>query len=113
MTVRLPWNRRRRKSRKTSLSVSFRAPATCKTMYFKKNTTLTLGNRQEANQDEGILVSSSDVIAHIPDREIHGMIFLLTSCDGDSRFVASKYGGNKECSMRISIYGDEILPVQR
>jgi hypothetical protein len=82
-------------------------------MYFKNNTTLTLGNWQEANQDEGVLVSSSDVIAHVPDREIHGMIFLLASCDRDSRFVASKYGGNKERAVRIGIYGEDVLLVVR
>jgi len=68
--VILPWNRRRRKSWKISLSVSFRAPinsqgylVTCP----DSDVILTLGNWQEANQNEAILVCSPDMITDVPD----------------------------------------------
>jgi hypothetical protein len=57
-------------------------------------------------------VSSSDAIVHVPDREVNGVVFVLASCHGNSCFVASKYDGNKDRSVRIGIYSDEVLLVQ-
>ena len=82
-------------------------------MYLEDNVTLTLGDGEETDQDESILVSSPDVITHIPDGEIDWMVFVLASCDGNSRLVASEYDGDEECSMRVGIYSDEVLFVVR
>jgi len=54
-------------------------------------------------------MSSPDVITHIPDREIDGMIFVLTGCDGSGCFVASKYDGDKHRAVCVDIYSDEVL----
>ena len=70
---------------------------------------LTLGDGQKTDQNEGILVSSANVIMHISNRKVDGMIFVLASCDRSGCFVASNYDGDEECSVRIDINGDEIL----
>jgi hypothetical protein len=46
-------------------------------------------------------VSTPEVVAHIPDREVQGMIFVLAGCDGNGRFVAPKDYGNKKSAMGI------------
>ena len=50
----------------------------------------TFGDGQEADQNKRIFVSSPGMIPHISDREIDRMIFVLASCDRNSRFVTSK-----------------------
>ena len=80
-----------------------------RTACLENETMITFGDWQETNQNEGILVGSSDVITDIPDREVDGMIFMLASCYGNSRFVASKYDGNKHCSVCINVFSDEVL----
>jgi hypothetical protein len=54
-------------------------------------------------------VSPLDVVTHVPDREIDGVIFMLTSCDGSCRFVASKYDGDKDRSVCINILRNKVL----
>jgi len=74
---------------------------------------LTLGNWQEANQNEAILVCSPDMIMDVSDREVDGVVFLLAGCDGNSCFIASEYDGNEDSSVCINIYSDEVLSVER
>lgn len=72
-------------------------------MCIESSVTLTLWDGQEANQNEGILMSPPDVVTHVPDRKIDRVIFVLTGCDRSCRFVTSEYDGDKDCSVRINI----------
>lgn len=57
-------------------------------------------------------MSSSDVIVHVLNQEVNGVVFVLASYHGNSCFVTSKYDGNKDRSVHIGIYSDEVLLVE-
>ena len=69
----------------------------------------TFGNRQEANQNECILVDSLNVIMHVPNRKVDGVVFMLTSGDGHGCFVASQYNRDEKRSVHIGVLGDDVL----
>ena len=75
----------------------------------ENDTMLTLGNRQKANQNEGVLVGSPNVIMDIPNREVNWVVFMLASCNGNGRFVTSEYDGDEECSMGIDVNSNQVL----
>jgi hypothetical protein len=58
-------------------------------------------------------VSSAEVVVDVPNREINGMVFLLTGCYGDSCFVAPKYYRNKKCAVHIRVNRNEVLSTKR
>ena len=70
---------------------------------------ITFGNRQEANQNEHILVGSLNVIMHVPNRKVDGVIFMLAGGDGHGRFVASQYNRDENRSVHIGVLGDDVL----
>ena len=49
------------------------------------------------------------MIAHISDRKIDRMIFVLAGCDRNSCFVTSKYDGDEDCTMCVDIYSNKVL----
>ena len=52
---------------------------------------------------------SLDVIVDVPYREVDRMVFMLTGCNGNGRFITPKDNRDKNGSMCINIYRDEVL----
>ena len=51
----------------------------------------------------------SDAVVHIANREVKGVVRVLTSCDRDGRLVRAKYNGDKHTSMCRRVHRDDIL----
>lgn len=71
--------------------------------------TPTFGNRQKGNQDKRMFVGSPDMIAHIANRKVNWVVFVLTGRNGDGRLVAPQDDGNEECSVSIRVFRDKVL----
>ena len=71
--------------------------------------TLTFGNWQKTNQNQGVFVSSPNVVVNISDREVDRVVFMLAGCDRGCRLIASKDYRDKHCAMRINVCSDEVL----
>ena len=54
-------------------------------------------------------MSPSEVVLHIPNREIHRMVFLLARCYRNSSLVAPKYHRNEKSTVCIWVKRYEIL----
>ena len=74
-----------------------------------KNGSLAFRNGQEPNQGESVLVSSSDVVTDVPNRKVDGMIFVLAGRHGNSGLVTPEYDRDKNCPMRVSVKGNDVL----
>lgn len=48
-------------------------------------------------------MGTPDMITHIPNREIEGVIFVLAGRNRNGRFVAPKYNGDEYCSIGIGV----------
>lgn len=64
---------------------------------------------QEPNQNEGILVSSPEVVANIPNRHVYRMMFMLAGCDGNGSFIAPKNYRYENSPMCIWVSRYEVL----
>ena len=53
------------------------------------------------------------MIVYIPNGEVDRMVFVLTGCNGDGCFVASKYDGDEEGTMRVNVDRDSVLFMEK
>lgn len=71
----------------------------------------TFRNRKETNEDERVLMRSSNAIVDIPDREINRVILVLTGRNRDGRLVGAKNDRDKHRPMRCGVCCDYILRI--
>ena len=71
----------------------------------------TFRNRKETNEDERVLMCSSNAIVDIPDREINRVILVLTGRNRDSRLVGAKNDRDEHRPMCCGVCCDYILRI--
>lgn len=49
------------------------------------------------------------MVANVPNREVEGVILVLAGCNGNCCFVAPKYDGNEDRSVRVNVGRNEVL----